>query len=58
MFLSRICFDRHGLHPLERAQELLFFLKRGVTEGRLANSIQVYLDSPMAISATESSGVP
>jgi metallo-beta-lactamase family protein len=38
---------------LERAQELLFFLKKGVTEGRLANSIQVYLDSPMAISATE-----
>jgi metallo-beta-lactamase family protein len=38
---------------LERAQELLFFLKQGVTQGRLPNSIQVYLDSPMAISATE-----
>jgi metallo-beta-lactamase family protein len=38
---------------LERAQELLFFLKDGVTKRRLANSIQVFLDSPMAISATE-----
>ena len=38
---------------LERAQELLFFLKQGVTQGRLPNSVQVYLDSPMAISATE-----
>jgi metallo-beta-lactamase family protein len=31
----------------------VFFLKQGVTQGRLPNSIQVYLDSPMAISATE-----
>jgi metallo-beta-lactamase family protein len=38
---------------LERAQELLYFLRKGVAEGRLAKSIQVYLDSPMAISATE-----
>ena len=38
---------------LERAQELLFFLSQGVTQGRLAKSTQVYLDSPMAISATE-----
>src|SRR5450432_949428 len=38
---------------LERAQELLFFLNEGVTQGRLAKSTQVYLDSPMAISATE-----
>jgi metallo-beta-lactamase family protein len=38
---------------LERAQELLYFLNEGVTQGRLAKSIQVYLDSPMAISATE-----
>jgi metallo-beta-lactamase family protein len=38
---------------LERAQEILFFLKQGVTQGRLPNSTQVYLDSPMAISATE-----
>ena len=38
---------------LERAQELLYVLKEGITQGRLANSTQVYLDSPMAISATE-----
>jgi metallo-beta-lactamase family protein len=38
---------------LERAQELLYFLSQGVAEGRLATSMQVYLDSPMAISATE-----
>jgi metallo-beta-lactamase family protein len=39
---------------LERAQELLYFLKEGMTQGRLPDSTQVYLDSPMAISATES----
>ena len=38
---------------LERAQELLFFLSQGVIQGRLAQATQVYLDSPMAISATE-----
>ncbi len=38
---------------LERAQELLYFLSAGVAHGRLARSTQVYLDSPMAISATE-----
>ena len=38
---------------LERAQELLYFLSQGVTQGRLTKSTQVYLDSPMAISATE-----
>ena len=38
---------------LERAQELLYFLSEGVIHGRLAKSTQVYLDSPMAISATE-----
>ena len=38
---------------LERAQELLYFLSEGVTTDRLAKSTQVYLDSPMAISATE-----
>jgi metallo-beta-lactamase family protein len=38
---------------LERAQELLYFLSQGVSQGRLAKSSQVYLDSPMAISATE-----
>jgi metallo-beta-lactamase family protein len=38
---------------LERAQELLFLLNRGIEENRLKPSIQVFLDSPMAISATE-----
>lgn len=38
---------------LERAQELLFFLNRGVESGRLSRGMQVFLDSPMAISATE-----
>jgi len=37
---------------LERAQEILFFLREGVEKGRLPRSIQVFLDSPMAISAT------
>jgi metallo-beta-lactamase family protein len=38
---------------LERAQELLYYLSEGIDQGRLAQSMQVYLDSPMAISATE-----
>ncbi len=38
---------------LERAQELLYYLSEGITQGRLTKSTQVYLDSPMAISATE-----
>jgi metallo-beta-lactamase family protein len=38
---------------LERAQELLFFLRQGVEQNRLPPSFQVYLDSPMAISATQ-----
>lgn len=38
---------------LERAQELLFYLREGVEQGQLPRSIQVFLDSPMAISATE-----
>lgn len=38
---------------LERAQEILYFLHEGVANGRLPVSMQVYLDSPMAISATE-----
>jgi metallo-beta-lactamase family protein len=37
---------------LERAQEILFFLREGVESGRLPASLQVFLDSPMAISAT------
>jgi metallo-beta-lactamase family protein len=38
---------------LERAQQVLFFLALGVKEKRLPRALQVYLDSPMAISATE-----
>ncbi len=38
---------------LERAQEILFFLREGVEKNRLPRSMQVFLDSPMAISATE-----
>jgi metallo-beta-lactamase family protein len=38
---------------LERAQELLYFLRAGVDQSKLPNSAQVYLDSPMAVSATE-----
>ena len=38
---------------LERAQELLFFLRQGVEQNRLPPSLKVYLDSPMAISATQ-----
>ncbi len=38
---------------LERAQELLYFLREGVESGRLPRTMQVFLDSPMAISATQ-----
>jgi len=38
---------------LERAQELLYYLREGVQQQRLPGSMQVFLDSPMAISATE-----
>jgi len=37
---------------LERAQELLYFLREGVEKGRLPRNTPVFLDSPMAISAT------
>jgi metallo-beta-lactamase family protein len=38
---------------LERAQEILFYLRQGVETSLLPASMQVFLDSPMAISATE-----
>lgn len=38
---------------LERAQELLYFLHDGKQQGVLPRFLQVFLDSPMAISATE-----
>jgi len=37
---------------LERAQELLFFLREGMSGGKVDPEINVFLDSPMAISAT------
>ncbi len=37
---------------LERTQELLYFLREGVDHDELGAATQVFLDSPMAISAT------
>ena len=37
---------------LERAQELLYALHRGIEDGQLRRGLQVFLDSPMAIAAT------
>jgi len=54
----RDTFDRGGnviipAFAVERSQELLYYLREGVLEGELPASMQVFLDSPMAISATE-----
>lgn len=38
---------------LERAQEILYFLREGIEQGKLPRTTQAFLDSPMAISATE-----
>lgn len=38
---------------LERAQELLYILREGIEASRLPASMPVFVDSPMAISATE-----
>ena len=38
---------------LERTQEILYFLREGLQQGRLPRGMRVFLDSPMAISATE-----
>jgi metallo-beta-lactamase family protein len=38
---------------LERAQELLYYLREGVRDNRLPKYMPLFLDSPMAISATE-----
>ncbi|XKE46477.1 MBL fold metallo-hydrolase [Halomonas organivorans] len=51
-------FERGGnviipTFAMERAQELLYFLRLGVERGILSQATQVFLDSPMAISATE-----
>ena len=38
---------------LERAQELLYYLREGIDQDILPRHLPVFLDSPMAISATE-----
>jgi hypothetical protein len=38
---------------LERAQELLFYLREGAAAGHIDSRVRVFLDSPMAISATQ-----
>ena len=38
---------------LERAQEILYYLREGVRDGSIKHFTNVFLDSPMAISATE-----
>jgi metallo-beta-lactamase family protein len=38
---------------LERAQEILFYLREAVESKRIPESTPIFLDSPMAISATE-----
>jgi metallo-beta-lactamase family protein len=37
---------------LERSQEVLYYLREGIRHGRLPKRLPVFLDSPMAISAT------
>lgn len=53
---TTIARDGNVLIPsfaLERTQELLYYLREGVEQGKLPRNLQVYLDSPMAISATQ-----
>ncbi len=38
---------------LERAQEILYYIREGIADKRLPEYLPVFLDSPMAISATE-----
>ncbi len=38
---------------LERAQEILYYLREGMTDRRIKQYANVFLDSPMAISATQ-----
>ncbi|PIE57911.1 MAG: MBL fold metallo-hydrolase [Desulfobulbus propionicus] len=38
---------------LERSQEILYYLREGVEQSKLPADLKVFLDSPMAISATE-----
>lgn len=38
---------------LDRAQELLYFLREGERTGRIPSGLSVFMDSPMAITATQ-----
>ena len=38
---------------MERTQEILFYLKHAINQGALPRSLTIFLDSPMAVSATE-----
>lgn len=38
---------------LERAQEIIYYLHKGLQAGAIPQHVRVFLDSPMAISATE-----
>ncbi len=38
---------------LERTQEILYYLHQGIRSGQLPEHLRIFLDSPMAISATE-----
>jgi len=38
---------------IERAQEILYYLREGMNNGSLKHFVNVFLDSPMAISATQ-----
>jgi metallo-beta-lactamase family protein len=38
---------------LDRAQEILFFLRQGIEDNKLPPALPIFLDSPMAVSATE-----
>ncbi|MGI6655866.1 MAG: MBL fold metallo-hydrolase RNA specificity domain-containing protein [Desulfobulbus sp.] len=38
---------------LERTQEILYYLREGIEQNKLPRHLPVYLDSPMAISATQ-----
>lgn len=54
----RSTFERKGnvvipTFALERAQEVLYYLHVGMRDGKIPSPTRVFLDSPMAISATE-----
>src|SRR3546814_128768 len=38
---------------LERTQEILYYLHRGIADSAIPRHVRIFLDSPMAISATE-----